>query len=668
MYPTRLVLKDFGPFESLDYNFEHEPIAVIGENKTQDDQLSNGSGKSFMEQGLFYGIYGTNLRGVLDKKLIREGTDTAYISVRIYCPIRKKSLLIEREIRTKGSATLRMSLIDEREEATPVSFATVLDGNEYIANWVEITAEDAKSYYIVTKGNYKSFFSSSNTEKLALISRFINFSQVDQTKSVIESNVSKINASKQTLINEKSNLEGRLSVYKDQLERELSRDLAKEKEMRIEAQLNRIQEKLESIENIEKEEKQVKNRINEIDGEIQEKESALNEVQQNLTEARKADSFESIYKEIEEDTAEYNSQRERNQNELERIDKNLRQFSREIKNCEIILAGVIECPKCHHRFVLDSNNSVEEVEKRKASIEKEATANSAEAKKIQAQLDDIQSVLNEYAALKRDTRAQESEVLGEISSLQRKVSSVESSINSLKIERQTLEERVNVTLKQRKASWMEIIDQEEQRLKEIEAQVIEEVNTKEFEANITKAEKEIKIKDTQILDEENKIVKIQRWIQRFKDFKMFLAMEQIKNIQTSANEILKLMGSDLRLMIEGFKLDSKGKAKEEITPYVFRDEMESFFYYSGGEQARVEIALILALQQMINSTKEYGGLQFLLCDETLDACDALGLENIIASMGFLKQSVMIISHIPKINEEIRQIKITKENGVSRLVI
>ena len=128
MYPRRLVLKNFLSFESLEYDFVHKPIAVIGENRTQDDQLSNGTGKTSVGQGLFYGIYGVNLRGNIDKKLIRYGFDTAYICVQIYCPIRKQTLSIEREIRTKSSSTLRLSLIDEEEKVTPVTCATVLDG------------------------------------------------------------------------------------------------------------------------------------------------------------------------------------------------------------------------------------------------------------------------------------------------------------------------------------------------------------------------------------------------------------------------------------------------------------------------------------------------------------------------------------------------------------
>lgn len=80
MQPRRLILRNFGPFSSLKYDFVNESIAIIGENRTQDDQLSNGSGKSSISQGLFYGIYGVNLRGVLDKNL-SEKVKILHISV-----------------------------------------------------------------------------------------------------------------------------------------------------------------------------------------------------------------------------------------------------------------------------------------------------------------------------------------------------------------------------------------------------------------------------------------------------------------------------------------------------------------------------------------------------------------------------------------------------------
>ena len=196
---------------------------------------------SFFGQGLFYGIYGVNLRGNVDKKLIRYGFDVAYTCVQMYCPIRKQTLSIEREIRTKGSSTLRLSLIDEEEKVTPVTCATVLDGNRYIANWIEISAEDAKSYYIVTKDNYNSFFKASNTEKLALISRFINFSKIDKTKDVIIEKIDEITEEKRSLEDEKSLLTGKLSVYEEQLEQENSKDQEAERNERIEEIRQEIQ-------------------------------------------------------------------------------------------------------------------------------------------------------------------------------------------------------------------------------------------------------------------------------------------------------------------------------------------------------------------------------------------------------------------------------------------
>lgn len=179
-----------------------------------------------------------------------------------------------------------------------------------------------------------------------------------------------------------------------------------------------------------------------------------------------------------------------------------------------------------------------------------------------------------------------------------------------------------------------LIDSKTGYIEELKKQKAERPSIKDQEKAVEKLSKDIEEGNKKILDIKNGIFKVQQWDSRFKDFKMYLAMEQIKNIQSAANDVLKKMKSDLRLMIEGFKRNANGTLKEEITPYVFRDEMESFFFYSGGEQARVEVALIIAIQSMINATKQYGGMDFLLLDEVLESSDSLGIENIIASTEF----------------------------------
>lgn len=664
MYPTRIVLKNFGPFESIDYDFRQEAIAVIGENRTQDDQLSNGSGKSFLEQGLFYGIYGVNLRDKQDKKLIRKGFDTAYICVFIYCPIRRQTLKIERELRTKGSSVLAIYLISENDEIEKVQFATVLDGNRYIANWVEISAEDAKSYYIVSKGNYNSFFRSSNTEKLALISRFINFSMLDKTKSIIDDKVLVLNEEKQVLDRSKASYEGKLSVYQEQFQEILDSNPEEEQLQEIKKAEDYIEDVKKAIESnelrISKEQQSalgLKHSLNEL-------ENLRTKVSEELSNIDTSN-FDTIYKEIDEDVDVCRQEKRTKENSLNAIQNRIIDIKRTLNKIEVLLSGIIVCPNCQHEFFLKTDKTVQEIKKQKEVAEIELNKESEEKKIAEKSIEELDSVLDEYMSLKSQTDKEFDEVANQQRSLKKKILELEHNIGGLDQQIKSKENLVK-TLQNEIENGENLISLKLTYIKDLKNTKVVKKSTDEIENTIKETEHLIDDQCKKITNKNDEIFKIQRWTQRFKDFKMYLAMEQLKNIQSRANEILKSMGSDLRLMIEGFKVDAKGKVKEEITPYVFRDEMESFFYYSGGEQARTEIALILAIQQMINATKQYGGMQFLLVDEILESADSLGIENIISSIKFLKQSSIIVTHVPKINEEINQIRIIKENGISRL--
>lgn len=664
MYPTRIVLKNFGPFESIDYDFQQEAIAVIGENRTQDDQLSNGSGKSFLEQGLFYGIYGVNLRDKQDKKLIRKGFDTAYICVFIYCPIRRQTLKIERELRTKGSSVLAIYLISENDEIEKVQFATVLDGNRYIANWVEISAEDAKSYYIVSKGNYNSFFRSSNTEKLALISRFINFSMLDKTKSIIDDKVLVLNEEKQVLDRSKASYEGKLSVYQEQLQEILDSNPEEEQLQEIKKAEDYIEDVKRAIElnelRISKEQQSVLGLKHSL-SELEKLRTKVSEELSNID----TSNFDAIYKEIDEDVDVCRQEKRTKENSLNVIQNRIVDIKRILNKIEVLLSGIIVCPNCQHEFFLKTDKTVQEIKKQKEVAEIELNKESEEKKIAEKSIEELDSVLDEYMSLKSQTDKEFDEVANQQRSLKKKILELEHNIGGLDQQIKSKENLVK-TLQNEIENGENLISLKLTYIKDLKNTKVVKKSTDEIENTIKETEHLIDDQCKKITNKNDEIFKIQRWTQRFKDFKMYLAMEQLKNIQSRANEILKSMGSDLRLMIEGFKVDAKGKVKEEITPYVFRDEMESFFYYSGGEQARTEIALILAIQQMINATKQYGGMQFLLVDEILESADSLGIENIISSIKFLKQSSIIVTHVPKINEEISQIRIIKENGISRL--
>lgn len=665
MYPTRLILKNFGPFEELDYSFTKEPIAVIGENRTQDDQLSNGTGKSFYNQGLFYGIYGTNLRDKQDKKLIRKGFDTAYVCVFIYCPIRKQTLRIDRELRTKGSSTLTINIMSDGEEDwTRVPVTTVLEGNRYITDWIEISAEDAKSYYIVSKGNYNSFFKSSNTEKLALISRFINFSMLDKTKSIIEEEVNKINEKKRVHERELSSYEGKLSVYMDQLQEILDSNPEAERDAKLkdyEQDIFDCENKIKEL-NLEyvESEIRIKNLDKEIDKIVRIQEDTKNELLQIDT-----SNFDEVFNEINEELKSCKDSKKEEESNLELIQGKISNIKKVLNKLEVMLSGVIVCPRCGYEFFLDEEKTPEIIESEKKEKELELENELKNKENVNESITEIDNVIQEYAELKKETDEEFDKVVSQQRELKRTLGQLDSNVFEYK-RKKSNEELLLTKIQNEIEHNKTTISLVKNSIDELKKTELKKKDTKKLEELIDECNDKIAVLGEEVVSRDSEIFKVQQWVQRFKDFKMYLAMEQLKNIQSRANEILKLMGSDLRLIIEGFKTTSKGEIKEEITPYVFRDEIESFFYYSGGEQARTEISLILAIQQMINSTKKYGGLQFLLVDEVLESADSLGIENIISSLKFLKQSSLIVTHVPKINEEISQIKIIKENGVSRL--
>ena len=659
MYPTRLILKDFVSFEYLDYKFQEGPIVIIGDNRTQDDQAQNGTGKTSILNGLFYGIYGVNLRNKEDKKFIRQGQKSAYIRVELYCPVRKETLSIEREIRMKGSSTLKIKSNDE-----DISIPTVNEGNKWITNWIEVSPEDAKSYYIVTKGNYKSFFTSSNTDKLALIGRFINYSAIDNTKDVIERKSNEIDSEKFEYQKQQFSIQGKITAYTEQIEKLLNENPEEKRQEQISA----IKQ---SISDLVTENESLKESIENWKSEIESNEKSSNETMQLIEEVEKEllpfenVSYEDTYKEIDENIREINNEIEVNRKTKEENDRQIQTYRNQMRRIETILAGVIECPNCHHQFLLDSEEDLSTLERKSKKIKSEIDKSSVEVEKINSVLNELNDIMEECCSIRKQTQEEEQENLNQKRNIQNKLNQLKDKVTFISLSIERINKKIeNAT---------ENIFVNEKAIKQYE-ECIEKIKSASIvKADVSKQKKELEKLNIELNEYEEKIRikesesnKIRIWNQRFKDFKMYLAMEQIKTIQQSTNEILQKMESDLRLRIEGFKKNASGKVVEEITPYIFRDELELFSYYSGGERVRIEIALIIALQQAINSTKRYGGLQFLFVDEILESADSLGIENIVSSMNFLKQPILIITHVPKLNEEIKQLKVIKENGISRI--
>jgi DNA repair exonuclease SbcCD ATPase subunit len=660
MKPINLEAKNFLSWAHLKYSFEDRVIALSGDNKTEEDQGGNGSGKSGIQQMIYYAYTGNNIRNVLDRKLVRRGTEEAWVLLETYCPQRKETLEIQRTIPIKGSSKLSLKI-----NGNPVNFANVMDGNRFILEWLAISPEDLKSYYIICKECYKSFFRSSNTEKLALISRFINFSYIDETKDVINSQIDALNAKKRSYEQEKNILEGKLIVYSEQLEKELNRDLKKEREEKIASYEAKIHALADEVETIDKGIEERNQTYNELSRKAAEKEEFLKLLENKRKDLPDITSFQETIKELKDELFQLKESQNTYLNKQEINNHTRGKIKQELQKIHINLAGKITCPKCKHEFLTLKDTSLELELAKQKKLFKEDKDLAARDVEITNQLKEYEAVISDYITAKNSVEEEEEEARNKIRGLENQISSATSDLSSVRLKMKSITERNEnaLTLLEDRAKEVESL---EKKINQVDEE-IKDIDTKFIEDKITEITGNIKVESDKITEITDQIFKKNQWINRFKEFKMYLAIEQIKNIQAQANTILQKERSDLRLIIESFKKDSKGNVKDEITPYVFREQAESFWYYSGGERARVEIALILAIQTMINATNRYGGLKLLYLDEITEGLSEEGLYNVIEALNFIQYPVLITTQVSNQNVKCAALKVEKVDGISRVV-
>lgn len=662
-----LKLRNFLSFKELTHRFVNSPVLIQGKNLTEiDSKETNGAGKSTIEAAIAYAIMATPMRkGVLDRDLIRWGEEETEISLSIHCPVRKKTLMIDRRLSIKGSAKLFLHLVSDNleEGSAEVSFPTVLEGNRYIQNWIGITAEDLKSFYILNKENYRSFLSSSNTDKLALINRFIKADGLDNVDDVVKRRKEPLSVELKAAEQSLYSIEGEIQALERELQAERERNTEQERQSRIEAVNRQIDETIRQYDEreiLKAEHQKQYDAAQALLKPLKDKVEQAREAWEN----RKVADFSTQKNGLEEEKDRFHDKISSWKGDIVKLESSLQEVRSEISSITVMLAGVLTCPKCGHEFNPNADRPVLDLrdECKKKRVEENDYNNQLEAlykvtSEYTEEIKKIDSDLNGVYLEERKAHAAEASLHSELLNAERILSDAEVKV-----------ERVKALIEADDKAIESITERAEELSNRLERVQNETVETREadIEASIKLAQKRLEKAKVRFEDASSRVLNIEQWGQRFKDFKMALACEQLKLIQDAANLSLQRQKSELRLSVDGFKRNAKGQLKSEITVLVINGngEYKSFWSYSGGERARVEMALIQAFQEMINSTNPYGGLNFLMVDEVLEGTDPLGLALLFESMKDVNMPVYIISHIMNIRADIPTLTVVKDEGCS----
>lgn len=660
---TYLRLKNFLSFKELKHKFLNEPVLIKGKNLTEiESKETNGAGKSTMEAGIAYAILANSLKKqTLDRDLILWGEEEADIWLDIYCPIRKQTLNIHRTLRQKGSATLELML---NEEEGSVQFATVNDGNAYILKWIGISAEDLKSFYILNKENFKSFVSSSNTDKLSLINRFIKAEQLDDADDVIKEKIKPFQEKQQAAQAKVHTIEGELSVYTEQLAAERERNLEEERKSLIEHINERIDAVIQEYDTAEKKIENSKQAIKLAEKSIKDNQKKVAEASKKL-EGLEAIDYKAQYDSLTKERLSTDTKVEGARKKRKAAQEMSSKYTAEANRLSAILKGIVKCPNCGTEFVTsDETVDVSTARKEITEQKKKAEAQENLAKTALEELNSFEERVKKYDEKFAKIRVSEKGTIRAIRDVQSEITKIRGEITRSNQMLSSYKEDI----KHQEGIQLRCNNESEQLVEQLEKAEQAELETREAELEglVALAEKKLQRAKKEHDECEKKVSDMVQWGLRFKEFKMSLACEQLRIIQNFANMSLQKQRSELRLSIDGFKRNAKGQIKSEITVTVINGEGEykSFWSFSGGERARIEMALIQAFQEMINGTNEWGGLHFLMIDEVLEGTDPLGLALLLESMNEVHHPVYVISHVMNIRAGVSTLTVVKENGYS----
>lgn len=671
MRPTKLYMDGFITYQNFEYNFENKPIVIQGENLDEDDQESNGVGKSailaamqllYTNSQYVYLSASTNPKPLPLKELINYDSKKAYIWNETYCPVRKETLKIERRF-TKSGQQAQVSV--NGVIAFEFEDKMVKQVDAFILEWLAYNADDLINYYLTNKERFSSFFKGTGGNREKLINRFSNADIISELDKTANKKVSELETKLATLNYDLGKLEGSLETLESDLETEKNRDLAAEHA-----------DKIASIEteigNLKADILLAMKGIREAEGSMDVKNAELKDIEGALVKANKdikaidlTKVQESIDK-INGSVKELEGSKQKEREELRGYNKQVTEIGNDLAAIERNLAGVVTCPNCKFEFnAADPTIDIGGEKVMKESFDDLLVKVNNKISNVNDSIDLIDGRILQLNSNKLKFTEEESNLNKKLRQLRATVNNLQENVTDKKSEIADFEAEITGYRNSIK-NYESSIDTKKKLIEEIKASSTENEEIKSLEQRIDSTKGLIAEKQTQIGLQEDLILKAKEWVINYRKFKYYLSNKPLNYIQNQINYALGEMGGDIRVVIDGYKVNTDGSTREEVTPHVYRNGVErNYGSFSGGERGRITFAEIIAFQNILNSENPFGGFNCIMMDEISEGVDASGLSSLIKSLGVYEFPILVTTHVStNVNENV--LLITKQHGISKI--
>lgn len=377
----------------------------------------------------------------------------------------------------------------------------------------------------------------------------------------------------------------------------------------------------------------------------------------------------------------------------ERIEK-----QKEVAQLEQQLAGVVQCPKCKHEFVLNAHIDIDNARKALQEFRKAVETLAETITKHQEAYQQAIENGKKQRQTERDLDQQEAEIRKSLTDVDHKLQEArqayikcESQIEQSENRLAEVQNKINRIRKQLFDEAFETIDsaykKREAKIKDLEEQIslaegsistyekaiqdAQNIQNKDVMASFQASQKNYQDQLAEATNAkkeiEGKLNELKSQEATFVEFKTYLANTKINAIAQITNDFLETIGSDIRVALSGYTILKSGKVRDKISVSLLRDGVDcgSFEKFSAGERVRVELASILSMNELTNMNCEDGkGLDLLIADEVLDSADEQGLASVFKALNKTQITSLVVSHGNIAESYPNRILVTKSNGIS----
>ena len=679
--PVKVELENIFSFKDATFEFNKGSNVVFGENLSDKGQESNGSGKSSLVDAIYLALVGETLRKIPKAKIIRFGQKNARTKIELKNEMLKRTLIIERIFNKTRQNTYKIE-----GQNLPQSKIDDISSWDLSVNFVldELgLKKDQISNYFILKRDFIPFSLLPDAKKKDIILESIG-GDFDYKTKIDE----KARYKREEIDSEEAELnqyKGKLQLLEEDLEVAEQFDLRKKKTLykqEIDLEIKNIQYTVHSLEKenealrkeiVKKEEEFEDAKLIDFDKEIEESETKVKGCKKRI---------ENVNEDIEKSLTwrkEDVEKIEKKSEQLRRLSlknkEELKDLESDLYEVEKIIQHSIECPKCTHSFSLVNKKvDVDEAKLIKKDLDLEIEKKLKKSAEISAKRDEVEKEHD-------DIRRERDERYNSFFKLKQKYSEelnhAKSKLTQLKREKDSTE-HLALKLQSYIEECKSDIERGESKIEKLKENITKLNEQKENLSVVAPDIREIrrKIKSTKnsikekfailkkLEEEEQKILS---WRDKFKKFHTYLSNKSLEFIEMISNEHLAGMDSELQIKLNRFKEKADGTLSDKIEVKVKRGELEeSYNSFSSGESARVDISNLMAIQSLINSNSEQGGLGLLIADEAFSSLDSLGLTLVAESLKTANVPIIFISHNPfKINARVAIVK--KEKGVSEII-